>query len=236
MTFLELCQKVAAESRTIKPGLPSAVTGQTGRLASIVRWTGDAWRSVQNAHPNWRWMQGEFKGDLTAGKQRYDGSSFDDEATGATIARFGDWVCKSKGERRYSIYKTSLGPSEEGPLIFMHWEDFYITQMKGVQPQNKPQYFTITPAGQLAVSSTPDDDYVVRGPYRKDVQELAEDGDIPEMPTRFHDVIVSAALELLGDHDEAVTQIPLWRLRKIRGFSELELDQLPQIRLGGPLA
>lgn len=236
MTFLELCQKVAAESRTVRSGLPTAVTGQTGRLAGIVRWTGDAWRSIQTAHPEWRWMQGEFQGALVAGTQRYRGASFDDEATGTTIARFGDWICRGRGEDRFSIHESAIGAGEEGPISFLEWDDFYVTKLRGTQTPSKPQFFSFTPANQLIVSPVPDTDYVIRGLYRKDVQELTANTDVPEMPARFHDVIVSAALEMLADHDEAMSQLPLWRLRKIRGFSELEIDQLPTVTFGGPLA
>ena len=56
------------------------------------------------------------------------------------------------------------------------------------------------------------------------------------MPARFHDLIVEAALVLMATHDEAGAQLPLYRLRELSRFIQLEREQLPQMTLGPALA
>jgi hypothetical protein len=230
-TFLELCQRVASESGTVNGALPAAVTGQTGRLAKIVGWTNDGWRSIQLAHGSWRWMRGDFTSTaIASGTRAYS-------ATDLSITRFGEFLLNEEHEDRYSVYLTATGVSDERPLRYMSYDRFFTTCMRGAQTNAYPAWFTITPDNKIALHPIPDASYTLRGPYQKAPQELAANTDEPEMPARFHHLIADVALqEYLGAHDEASTQIPLWRLRKLRGFTNLERDQLPRIRFGGPLA
>lgn len=228
-TFLELAQRVASDSGTINGTAPTAVTGQTGRLAKIVRWTNDAWRQIQNAHGEWLWMRSDFSGGISSGTRSYSGSDL-------SLTRFGRWICAGEGEDRYSIYKTATGVSDEGALTFLPYDYFYRTCLRGDQTNDRPAYFTITPDRKLSFHPIPDDSYTVRGPYRKSAQDLTADGDVPEMPEDYHDLIADVALQLLGAHDEAVTQLSLWQLRRLAKFSDLEREQLPQMDIAGALA
>ncbi|GAA4108863.1 hypothetical protein ACFFTN_01455 [Aminobacter aganoensis] len=237
MNYLALCQRVASESGTVSGVKPTTVVGQVDRLAKIVRWVDDAWRQIQNAHSTWLWMQAEFYGPTVASQQRYAYSAFNDLATASTITRFADWIYSSNDvDSGITIYDPSIGVADEGALIFRDWEWFYRTQLRGTQSEGKPSMFAIAPDSKIVLSWTPDKVYTIRGRYRKDTQVLAADADIPELPTRFHDVIVDIALMLLGTHDEAPTQIPLWRMRQSEKFSNLERDQLPRMSLGDTLA
>jgi len=238
-SFLQLCQKVASESGTVNGTFPSTVVGQTLRLGKIVRWTNDAWRQIQNASATWRWMQSEFSGPTVAGTQRYayNAAGFVDSIAAAAISRHAAWLYSDRGcDSGISLYDPAIGVSDEGPLHFEDWDDFYKKRLRGTQNTGKPSVFTIAPDNKLVFSYTPDAVYTVRGRYRKDVQELTADADVPECPARFHDVIVDVALMMLGTHDEAPAQIPLWQMRRSFNFCNLERDQLPRMTLAGPLA
>lgn len=238
-TFLQLCQDVASESGTFSGTVPSVVTGQAGRLAKVVRWTNQAWRSIQNAHAQWRWMQSQFYGPTVASTQSYAGTDFNDLFTAAAITRFAEWTYTGEGaEDRFSLYDPSIGAADEMPLRYLDWNDFYTLRMRGAvsTEEDRPAFFTIGPNNKLYLSKIPDKAYTVRGLYRKSPQELEADSDTPEMPERFHDLIVDIAVEYLGTHDEATVQIPLWRLRRFEKFNELERDELPKIRLAGTFA
>lgn len=228
-TFLKLVQKVARESGTVSGVLPATVAGQTGRLAKIVHWTNDAYRDIQNAHRAWNWLQGEFSANTVAGSRSYS----------PAIPRFAEFTCSGDyREDRFSLFDPTEGRQNEGQLRFVEYPDFYRTHLRGhaATQQGRPAAFTISPGGALLLSPTPDKTYTVRGPYRRDVQELEDDGDVPEMPARFHDMIVAGALVLLGTHDEAAPTLSLYQLRQLRMFSQLERDQLPRISLAEPLA
>lgn len=226
-TFLELAQKVGSESGTVDSGRLTTVVDAQARLAKVVRWTNDAYRQIQNAATGWFWLQGEFSAPLTIGQQRHTPDNLG-------IDRFAAWDCRGPGrEDRFSVYLTAGAGAGEYGLAFVDWPTFYTTRLRGLQLAGQPRLFSISPAGEFVVSPTPDAAYTLRGPYRKAPQELAVDADVPEMPARFHDVIVSAALVMLTTHDEAAPTLSLYQMRQLRGFSELLRDQLPVIEFGG---
>lgn len=236
-TYKELCNQVAADSGTFSEGDIAAVTGQTGRKAKIVRWTNMAWRSIQNAHKAWRWMQSEFSLSTVIDQQRYAGTAATDSIASAAITRFSEWDCRGLGEDRFKLYDSTIGLSDGGALQFIPWDEFYPLYVNTGADSAKPSKFSIDPANKLCLASVPDSaDYRVIGPYRKSAQALAADADVPEMPADMHDVIASVAVQFLSEHDEALQLIPLWKMRENRDFCRLEAMQLPQIRLGGPLA
>ncbi len=235
MTFLELVNQVASDSATFTEGAFTTVVGVTGRQAKLVRWTNMAYRSIQNAHKGWLWMQSEFTGDTVAATQRYAGTDFDDVFTGQ-ITRFSEWVCRGYGENRFKIFDPDIGLSDIGRLVFVPWDDFYSKHVNTDAPDDKPACFSIDPQNRLCLAAVPDDVYTVRGLYRKSAQTLSVDDDIPEMPADLHDVIASVAAQTLALHDEALQLLPLWKLRENRDFCRLEQMQLPQMTLAGPLA
>lgn len=223
-TFLELAQKVGQDSGTVSGIQPATVVGASGRIGKVVRWTNDAYRQIQNAHRAWQWLQGEFEGDTTASVARYTGAALN-------AIRLAEW-----GDRKsMTLYDPDIGAASEGPLIFREWLDFYRNVLRGVQTAGRPRFFSVSPAGELVLSPTPDRAYKVRGLYRKAPQKLLLDDDVPEMPEHFHDIIVEGAVIILSTHDEAAPNLTLWQLRKIRSFSDLEREQLPSITIAGPL-
>ncbi|ESZ60649.1 hypothetical protein NL532_24060 [Mesorhizobium sp. C120A] len=237
MNFLDLCKQVASDSATFDEGAIASVVGQVGRKAKVVRWTNMAWRSIQNAHVAWRWMQSEFSLTAGIGTQRYAGTVATDTIASATIDRFAEWICCGLGENRFRLYDTTIGLSDIGPLKFVPWDEFYAQRVNTSAANGKPSMFSIDPANKLCLSPVPDlATYVIVGPYRKSVQALTVDADVPEMPTDFHDVISSVATQFLQLHDEGMQMLPLWKMRENSDFCRLEARQLPQMTFAGPLA
>jgi len=235
-TFLDLCNQVASDSATFDEGVIASVSGQFGRKAKVVRWVNMAWRSIQNAHA-WRWMQSEFSLSTVIGTQRYAGTSATDTIASATIDRFAEWINCGLGENRFRLYDSTIGLSDIGPLRFVPWDEFYALRVNTSADNGKPTMSSIDPANKLCLSPVPDSaNYVVVGPYRKSAQTLANDGDTPEMPSDFHDVISSVATAFLHLHDEGLNLLPLWKLRENNDFCRLEHRQLPPITFSGPLA
>lgn len=226
-TFLELAQKLARESGTVSGNLPSSVVNQTGRLAKIVHWTADAWQVIQNRRNAWLWMRGEFEGTSTAGAGRYTAASFG-------IERWAEWIIEPD---TVTLYKQSAGIADEGPILYLPWHLYRRLYERGVQNENRPIHFSVSPAGEFCLGPKPDGAYVIRGEYRKTPQRLVANEDVPEMPARFHDAIVFQALLLMAEHDEGGIHMAtaMRRYREIMG--DLERDQLPRIEIGaGALA
>ena len=67
-------------------------------------------------------------------------------------------------------------------------------------------------------------------------QELAADGDIPEMPERFHDLIVYRAMEKYAYRESAGEVLARAKEEGRRILRQLELDQLDAVLFGEPMA
>jgi hypothetical protein len=239
MTFLELCQMTTQQTGTIQSGTtiqPITVVGQIDRLKQIVDFVREAYVDIQNAHRMWRWLQSRFVGQTITGQRFYLGTAFNDEQTNTPVTRFSQWGVRHSGDDAgLSMYATSIGPADEGRLRFLDIDRFYETQARGVQTPDKPQYYTIDNLNRLVVSPPPNGTFTLRGKYRKSVQYLTNDGDVPEMPSDFHTLIKDAALAYIEGFDEG-PRIPLYRLRMLPNFSMLEAQQLPKVTWGAPLA
>jgi hypothetical protein len=234
MNFLQLAQEVARESGTVPgEGRPATVAGQTGRLGDIVRWTKQAWTDIQNYRSGWLWMMDEWEGDTVATQQRYTPVEM------GIASRFAEWHYTDNDNNSVtSIYLKTAGVSDVGSLVYVPFTDFYTNYIARPEPTNgRPRVYSTDSQQRLVLSATPDGIYTLRGLYRKSVQVLAGDSDTPEMPERFHSIIVDKALIYLGTNDESQAQLPMWDLRLRAKMSELERDQLPRANLAiSPIA
>jgi len=228
-TFLEICQKVAGDSGTIAGVLPTAVNSQTGRLRRVVNFTIEAWGQIQNSRNSWAWMRKEFSGKaISSGTPKYTGGgSF-------SISDFARWVTE---EGSLTMYLTATGVADEGELVFISWSDWRRLYGRGLQTNNRPTNVAITPANELAFGAIPDDSYTVGGEYYQTTQILSANGDIPNLPTRFHDIIAHKARVLLGEFDESSNAIATAQRQYNDMLGDLERDQLPTMSIGSePLA
>lgn len=226
-TYLQLCQKTARDSGTVTGTNPASVASQTGWLLQIVNAVNDAWQRIQNAEATWRWLDTGFEGDTIVNTTAYTSTSW-------SLTRFSEWITE-KGS--VTIYKDSLGVSDEGELEFIDWLKYRQLYDRGTQTANRPIHWSISPANEFCLGPKPDAVYTVRGRYRKGNQTLSANADTPEMPDRFHELIVQEALEILAGQDEAPNAIIVAKGAKASYWSALRRDQLPQITIGGePIA
>lgn len=234
MTFLELCQEVAKDSGTV-PGdsKPQSVLGNSGRLASIVAWTNEAYDRIQIESDHWRWLTTEFEAPLVSGSQRYTATSL------AITSRFSHWMPEKEGsESGFTIWNTDIGRSGEGSLCYLNWPEFRRAFLRGDAASNTgtPAYFAIDDSDRIVVHPTPSGNFKIAGSYYKSPQSLTENSDIPEMPARFHRLIKWEALVQLVIFDEAPEQLDLWTRYRDRMLSDMRGQQYRRMRIAGPLA
>ena len=219
-TFLQICQKVAAESGTISGTQPTSVCGQVGRLSKVVGWVADAWTEIQNREASWRWMRVPFPASALA---IANSASYTPVAW--NITDFAEWLVTDQG---LSIYATALGVADETPIKFISWDGYWRIYTRGVQTPSRPMYYSISPQNALVLAPIPDQAYQVRGEYRQVPQTLTNNTDVPACPPRFHDAIVWAAVARLCQHDEASPVALASAQYKFNEFlGGLERDQLP---------
>lgn len=220
-TFLDLVQMVARESGTVPGNMPETVQSQIGRLSKIAFWVNLAWEKIQNHHAYWNWMHGEFTGVTSPGLSEYSPIQFG-------LTRFARWVNLPD---TLTIYKQDLGKDDEQfiqPIGFTRFKRLYGI---GNQENSRPACFTVTYDDMLSFGPTPDDEYVVRGEYYKSIQQLVNDGDLPELPLRHRPVIAWYALLLLSEHDEGGTAMATSNRRYREALGDLERDQLPSFEI-----
>ncbi len=204
-TFLELTKDLARESGTLSPDQMTAVTGQSGRPLKMVEWVNEAWLRIQRKRRDWFWMRAETTKTLTAGTARYAGGS-----APWSITRFGEFIDDTDDLQPFSLYVTATGESDEHVLGQISYEAWYEKYARGpgllTANRHRPIEYAISPAGEVCFGPVPDaSTYTVRLIYQKSPQTLSADGDIPELPTHYHDLIVWEAKRLLLLHDKAFT-------------------------------
>lgn len=230
-TFLELSQKMGRESGTMSGTNITTVTGQIGRELKVVNYVAAAWTQIQNLHASWRWMRSEFPATAltSASTARYTAASW-------SITDFAEWI--NEWRLPVSLYLNATGVSDDQTIRFVDFEDWYTAYGRGSQTNNRPTSWSISPDNEFCLGAIPDAVYRVKGFYRETPQVLAANGDIPNCPARFHDIIVWRAVQMLNEHDEAAVLSIGTANAKYREFLDaLERDQLPRITIGAaPLA
>lgn len=224
MTFLELCKRVRQEAGTSGTG-PASVSGQVGDLKRIVDWVSSSWEEIQTLRNDWRWMRGDFSFITSVGDGSYTA------AQAGISTRFAHWHTDT-----FKWYLNSAGVATRTPLghlPYRVWDLAYNTS--GSASPGSPQAATVADDDQLLIGPTPDEEYVISGKYQKSPQVLTVDGDIPEMPERFHMAIVYSALMKYARYDAAAEIYGDAQINYSRIIGLLEQKYLPEIELAEPL-
>lgn len=236
-TFLELAQKLRRECINAYAAGPSTVVGQTGLLEEVVNWTADSWRDIQLRYPNWRWMRSSFTVNTTSGDDTYAYGDCTDIKTSVAIARFAQWWAHDK-INPFKCYLTSGGVSGQYRLHWMTYEEWRRLYKFSVQQSTpgQPIHVSVDDDENIVLGPTPNGTYTVTGEYQRGPQILAVDADTPDMPVRFHDLIVYYAMQRYAAKKVAPEVLARARLEGGRIERALEQSQVPMIRFGSPMA
>lgn len=187
--FLQLCKDTAREC--LVPGVgPTSTANQTGQAGFIVQTVKNSYTELQNEQPDWRWLRSEFTVQTVANTDSYAYGALTDSIGSAVITRFARWWT---GE--FQIYLTSSGIGSRHHIPYLKWAAFRATWLTGSHPASYPSAVSIDPRDKLRLGAKPNAVYTFTGEYQKSPQVLAADGDIPEMPNRFHNLIVYRAMK-----------------------------------------
>lgn len=230
MTFLEIVQQIAQE---VDAGTsPTAVVDQTGEALRYVTWAKSAYRDICKKYDEWAFLRSSFTVTTSSGDNAYAIADCTDTGPLAalmTLAGFNRWW-----EKTFRIYSQASGVSTQGWIPYRAWQRFYDTWLIGAPANAFPSCFTIRPYDKaLVLGATPDAAYVLTGEYQRTAPELAADGDVPLFPARFHELVVwQAIIRNAGfEEDSGLYQHAATEANRLMG--DLELAELPQIRIGG---
>lgn len=228
-TYLQLCSDLRRECGISGTG-PTAVTGQTGELLRVVEWVAQSYTELQNAK-QWRWLRSQFTVATVASDGSYAYGDCTDTIASALITRFKRWY-----PHEFKIYLTSAGVGTETCLGYCDWEIFKRCWLIGTQNDGYPSDVSIDPQNNIRLGAEPDAIYTLTGDYQKSAQVLAADGDTPEMPADFHNLIVTGAMKKYAAYSGAPDVWASARDEHSRMRRDLELDQLPTPSFGSSLA
>ncbi len=192
-TFLELCQEARALSGVAGTG-PASVLTATGIELRIVNYVKNAWIDIQ-AHPKkWKWMLGDY---LPVGGNPLQ-----------TIAATEEYVLTDVNTIRtntFRSYLTATGTTDRQRMKWVPWNQFRNSfQMYTGGADSRPTVATRNPgSGNLILYPTPDAVYSIEFEYQKTPQILAANADVPELPARYHQLIVYEALKRFGNAEDA---------------------------------
>lgn len=193
MNFLQLVQRLHSESLR-STAQPTDVTDTSARPKRLADWIADAWREIQSDR-DWRWMRTTLDVALTVGLQTYDATS------NFSATRFGRWRPEDS-DYQPVLYRASQ-PNALWFLSYWQLDQFRQEFIYRTWGQTLPIAWTWDENNQLLIGPAPSEAFKLRIEYWKEPSELAANDDTPDMPNRFHMLLVWRALRELAEADAA---------------------------------
>lgn len=197
--------------------------------ARLVNWILKGYEDVQQEHETWLFRRDDFSFETISGTQTYT-------PLAAGIDDFGAWYfdpdhSNLSGIRIYS------SASDEQDLIFFPWDEFRANYKYGSfrTQSSRPTIFSIKPNMSMELWATPDAVYTVNGEYIKTTQTMTANADEP-LFSDYHMVIVWKALMYYGAYEGAPEVYAHGEKEYRKMLAKLEINQLPKITYGAPLA
>ena len=238
MNFLQLCQRAVTECGV--SGTLTTTAGQSGSLARIVNWIGDAWNEIQTDHDDWDWMRSS---NLLGG-----GVSFAPAAgqyntplgtatgqLGVAWADFGKWDTETF--RCFTTANTT--PTDETFLDEIPFDSWRNSYMLGAQRQvqTRPVVIAIGPDQSLNLGPPPNGLYTITGDYFRAPTLMVNDTDTPQwLPARFQMLIVYKAMLKYAGYEAAAEVFERATMEWNRLYARLEALRLPEASFAGALA
>lgn len=226
MNFLQLVNRTRVECGVSGPALVTAqnLTGEAARIAS---WVNAAWMDIQTVKDDWQFMLEDFNFNLITQQSVYTAA---EAGVGATFA---NW-------KRDSFRCSSFGANfaDEQLMNYMEYPTYRNLYKYGNMRTTyaRPVVVSITPDKSLAFGAVPDRAYVIDAQYYIKPVEMSADTDEPTIPQRFHMMVVYRAMMHYAGFEAASEVYQRGEFEFNRLMKRLDVDQLPTVVSGPPLA
>jgi hypothetical protein len=226
MNFLQLVNRTRVECGITGPALTTA-QNLTGEAARIANWVTSAWTDIQTSKEDWLFMRESITFNSSTQQQFYTPTQ---AGIGSTFA---NW-------KRDSFRCSSVGQNyaDEQLMNYMEYTTFRNLYMYGNMRTTyaRPVVATIDGTKRLGLGSIPDQAYVIDGEYYVKPIELSADSDSPALPTNFHMLVVYRAMYYYAGYESAPEVYQRAEFEFQRLMQRLNIDQLPTLVSGPPLA
>lgn len=223
MNFLQLAQRVFTEGGI--SGQINSVQNQSGEAGRVVAWVAGAYKEILNDQSlNWKFLRKTVNVQLTGGKQAY---SFAD-------LNLASGVQFDTRSMRVAV-RADLGDETDlGHMDFKTFRDFWQFSSRRLM-QSRPLNVAVNDDTELVFGPTPDQGYWVSMQYQIMPEDFTNNGDLPLLPSRFHMAIVWRALRHYGIYEAAPEVVARADLAYKEAMLQLEMDQAPEVTVGGAL-
>lgn len=219
MNKLELVQRLSLEAGA--SGTVSTTIGQQGESLRLVTWIDQAWQDIQRMNDQWKWL----RRTLAPANLVQDQSTYTPADLGLTD--FGDWLNGS-----FRIYQTTI--DNEQILTQYPYEKFRNTYIYGTTSNTSgyPIAITVVPDKSLRLALQPDSNsYFLTGEYYAKPSVMSADTDVPEMPERYHIMIVWSALVDYGGYESSPEAYSRAQQRYTELKDDLRINQGPELTI-----
>ena len=226
-TYLQLVARLHQEC-AIPGTAPATLAGLTaGSEAQRLKdWIADAWFSIQNLHPDWKFRRRSITPFTTTNGQ----GAYTQAQSGITANTLGRWILDS-----FRAYKTSTGISGEyhlNEVSYDHWRDRYLFGANRTA-YSQPRDIAMHPeTGGLVLGPIPLSGYTIVGDYYLAPTRLSVDADIPNLPAQHDDlgILWKAMIDYAGYEAESSAYQRANREYTIF-INQLEREQLQPMEL-----
>lgn len=228
-TFLELVNRARRECGVSGPAISSIATDSalTAEGLRFKQWVNEAWREIQTSQTDWNFMRKPVQFDTVAGTYSYTPAA-------CGVNDLGVWKRNS-----FRAFNKVQGYPNEQIMPFMEYETYRNVYRYGNMrnTQSRPVAFSIDPATKsILLGAVPDDVYTVVGEYFRAPTDMTADADVPDIPDRYHMLIVYKTMISYALYEAAPEVLSRGQLGEKKLNSLLELDQMPILHSGAPLA
>lgn len=225
MNLLALTNRLRTECGVSGPSL-TTTRNLVGENQRMLEWINAAWVDIQADKSDWNFMREAFRFELMTNVQFYS-------STALALPSFANWKQDS-----FRISSVGANYADEQLTNYMPYDQFRNLYMYGNMRNTfaRPVVMTIDPKKQLGFGSIPDQPYVVVGEYFKAPANMIEDTDEPTIPDRFHMMIVYRAMMFYAGYEAAPEVLSRGQTEYNRLMQLLEIDQMPTLVSGAPLA
>lgn len=214
MNKLQLLQRLHSETgRSTEP--PTVVTGLDIRNNRLMNRLDDAWQELQSAR-DWRWMRKTLDVALTIGQRTYTGA-------GLSAARFGRWRPEDCDYTPGVYVDGSINTMWD--LSFLQLDEFKRMWVYRNDYSSQPLYWAVDENDRLLIGPKPSITYKLRIDYLMEPSTLVLADDTPDLPNKFHLLLVWKALQDEAKFDASPEILALAESNYSRMYDALLHDQ-----------
>lgn len=225
MNYLQLVNRARRECGAASTDLTTLQSSLVLDDKRFADWVNEAWRDIQTRKPDWDWMLENFVFSTTPGQATYSPSA-------ANLSDHASW-------KRDSLRVFAGSTVDEQFLSYVEYPRFRNLYEFGQQrtAQGRPIVFSIDPKKGLRLAPVPDSTgYQVDGQYWRQARDLVSDADSPDMPVQYHMLVVWQACLAYGQFESAPEVIQRATAEAGKLMGRLQLDEMPELQAGAPLA